>query len=119
MSRRHLVLIMAALLLGCVAFGFWKVSQRGSRSTQPAAVDPTVLHATWVEGTQAALTQFDRDHDATKARDALLALRVNAADKDIHQELVFAFEALATQEAGAMERLPSAREDFSARAINP
>lgn len=119
MSRRHLVFIMAALLLGFVAFGTWKLSDRGSRSNQPAVVDPTVLHATWVEGTQAALTQFDRDQDPAKARDALLALRVNVADKETHQELVFAFEAVVTQESGAEGRLRSARERFSSRALNP
>jgi hypothetical protein len=119
MPHRRLVLIVAALLLGGVAFGSWKVSERWGHPAGPAVVDPAELHAQWAEGTAATLTQFDQDQDAAKARDALLALRVNAADKDLHQELVFAFEAWATQASGAEARLQTAREHFSVRASNP
>lgn len=119
MSRRRLVLIIAAILLAGVALGSWKLFQRGSRPTQPAVVDASALHATWVEGTQAVLTQFDRDQDPAKARDALLALRVNAADKEVHQELVFAFEALATQAGAGEARVRAAQERFFTYTTQP
>lgn len=110
---------MAAVVLAGVAFGGWELSQLLSRPTQPAVVDPAERHAAWVRDTQTVLAQFDRDHDAAKARDALLALRVNAADKGLHQELVFAFEASVAQEAGAEGRLRAARQQFSSLTTNP
>ncbi len=112
MPHRRLILLMAAVLLGGVAFGTWKLGQRVLNPPGPSVVDPAVLHERWVEGTRSAIAAFERDQDAAKARDNLLGLRVNAADRAVHQELVFAFEALASQAEGGEERVRAAQERF-------
>lgn len=113
MRMQRGALISALLLLLAVCAVGWRIAPRLFHPAGQTVVDPTVLHASWVEDTSAILASYDQDKDAGRARDALLALRVTADDKAAHQELVFAFEALATGTPDADARLENARTTFS------
>ncbi len=118
MTRRALVLsvsLLCAVVL--VGVGIWVY--RG-RTPVPAVAPSTELgappvpveqlHGYWVGKVQEALTTYDQDQNAIKARDALTGLRIASEDREAHLALVLAFEMKVQGQAGADEKIVVARQ---------
>ncbi len=61
----------------------------------------TQMRLQWREAVTTVLATYAADHEALRARDALLALTVATADQDTHLHLVLALDGLARQTKGA------------------
>lgn len=91
LTRTHqlVIAVIAVCLVGLVA-------QRVYTRTVsvPRTLSSAELHATWVARTQEIARDYESNHDAAGARDALLALRVTREDQQAHLGLVLRYERL-------------------------
>ena len=87
------------------------------RQTAPTATAPlrsmAEIHSDWEVHARVIIEQYTHDQDATKARDALLALTVSNQDRDVDMALVLALEARRQHQADADMRWKKAMDDFS------
>ncbi|HEU0051020.1 MAG TPA: hypothetical protein VFQ60_03115 [Patescibacteria group bacterium] len=90
-----------------------------SRLSVPAPIQAPVsaeeMHRTWIESVSSTLAAFDQHQDARAARDALVKLMVTKDDKEIHLNLVLAFQAFLDGNKNAAVLLRRARQLFSSR----
>ncbi len=91
LTRMHWVVIVV-IVLGLIGL----VVQRVYTRTAPAqqAFSSAELHAAWIARTQEIVRDYESNHDAARARDALLALRVAREDQQAHLDLVLRYERL-------------------------
>lgn len=97
------------IALVCIAVGvlggvlWYRSTQRINVATPQPAITytPEELHEGWQDGVARIANAYDNDHDARKAKEALLALRVRAEDRDAHLKLVMAMSALEQGGEGA------------------
>jgi hypothetical protein len=73
------------------------------------------IRADWQAGVVRILSEYDRTQDAKAAEEGLLELRVAEGDRDLHLELVIAFQALTDSRAGGKGQLQAARTHFEGR----
>lgn len=116
MPSKHVVLlsVLVVLVIALGAAGFLSLKGRvyeTDRST-PVATEPVrsqdEIQQAWRISAQAAVAQYRQDQNAEKARDALVALKVANADRDVHLALVLAFEGKRQNVTGAGARLEQA-----------
>lgn len=78
--------------------------------TQTKSVEQ--MHADWQKGVRDTIAAYDQDHEAARARDALLALTVASRDQAAHLQLVLGLNALAEGAPGAKEKWKAAKQAF-------
>lgn len=120
-TQRWVLVGLALVVLGCAAwFGlsYFHPAPSGTpvntTSTQAAApaVSPEELRSTWIAGVSSTLAFYDGGGSPAEARDALLSLRVPGEFRDIHLDLVLAFQALVDKTVQAQILLEKARAAF-------
>ena len=121
MTRRTLVLsvsLLCAVIL--IGLGVWvarnRTPQMPTTSSTALGAPPVPveqLHGYWLGKVKGILAAYDQDQNATKARDALAGLRVASEDRDVHLALVLAFETKVQGQAGADEKIVSARKKMA------
>lgn len=80
---------------------------------------PTVslaqMHTDWQKTVRDVAAHYEQDHDAARARDALLALTVAPADQSMHLRLVLALNALVEGASGAGAKWKEALQAFTSQ----
>ena len=118
-GRRWGIRIFVFVLL-CLAF--WALRIHSARKfvdapigkvTPSAAVSLAQMHTDWQKMVREVSMRYEQDHDAARARDALLALTVAPADQATHLQLVLALNALAEGVSGADAKWKAAQQMFS------
>lgn len=89
------------------------VSDGSSARSQPPIISSTELEAQWKQSITSILTDYDKTSDARSARERVLALRVPAAEKDLHLALFMALNALTESRAEGATELMAARALFT------
>lgn len=117
-SRFAFVLVLVVIIVASGWAIYRAVNQRDVELVAPPIRSQEEMSALWIQGVQETLASYDREQNATKARDALLALSVRADDQESHLALVLAFQGLIDARGGAASSLEKARQDFYAALKN-
>ena len=113
MRSRFAFVVVLVVIIVASGWAIYRVlNPRFVEPLPPPVRSQEEMRASWIQGVQEALATYDREQDATKARDALLALSVRADDQESHLALVLAFQGLIDDRGGAARSLEKARQDF-------
>lgn len=111
----HRPLLWVGILLGIVlGAGIWMVrgSFSGRHSAPVVSRSSTEIRTDWKRDALTVIQAYESDHDATKARDALVRLVVPAEGRDAHLALVLALEKARAANAGAEQDWQAAVAQF-------
>ena len=78
----------------------------------PQPMEPAELKAQWRTAVSTVLADYDRTSDARTAKEHILAIRVPAADRDVHLALFLAFNALSESRPEGKDQPTTARAQF-------
>ncbi len=70
------------------------------------------IHIDWQKAVRDILTTYEQDHQAIRARDALLALTVAPTDQQTHLQLVLALNAVSEGASKADAKWKAAKQAF-------
>jgi hypothetical protein len=115
-TRIIYALAIGTLLIAASVIAGMSMKSAGVTRAKPVAqqpVDMAALHGEWLVAVRhwtSGLTEDSPAADFAAAKQALLKLRVTAADRDAHAALVMALLAIERGEPGAFDSLVAARE---------
>ena len=118
-GRRWGIRILIFVLLG---LALWALRIHNARRPMeapigkvaaPSSVSLAQMHTDWQKIVRDTAARYEQDHDATRARDALLALTVAPVDQAMHLQLVLALNALVEGAPGADAKWKASLQSFS------
>lgn len=112
---------MRVLVFALLCLAFWALRMHSVRrfadapvgkGAPPPSVSLAQMHTDWQKMVREVSVRYEQDHDAVRARDALLALTVAPIDRAMHLQLVAALNALAEGVSGADAKWKVAQQSF-------
>lgn len=110
-SSRRIIFVLVGCVLVTVGLILGIGSQwlgRAPVAPPPVVFDAGLAHQTWRDAVLALIptvTPASSDREVQNVLDKILALRVTAADQDMHLQLALALSARQRKEAGADQKL--------------